>query len=407
MYPNLRYALYDLTGLDVPALALIQTYGFFLAFTFLMCAWALTAELKRRERVGLLSGGIETRQVGGPLSPIDVGTNALLGFLLGFKGLYAVLNPGMFSSEGARSYLLSFEHGSWLGGILVAGLFVFSKWREHQKQQEKYPTKTTIEEEVLPHQRVGDIIILAAVSGIIGAKLLYMTERSYTSMDQVWADLFSGSGLAVYGGFILAFFVVSWYLYKKQLPWRQMLDACAPAMILGTGLGRLGCHFSGDGDWGDPNPNPKPADWIPDWIWGYRYPNNVINAGVPLEECGYPPEFGDHCMILAEPVYPTPIYEVVICLIIFAILWRLRHGVLAHGLVFAMYLTLTGLERFLLEMIRINADYTIFGLSLSQAQFISIILMLLGTALALYLLRVQMRLKSEQAATEDANDPPT
>ena len=58
----------------------------------------------------------------------------------------------------------------------------------------------------MPHERVGDIVIIAAVSGLIGAKLLYMTEVKYTSWEQMMADLFSGSGLAVYGGFILAFF---------------------------------------------------------------------------------------------------------------------------------------------------------------------------------------------------------
>lgn len=397
MYPNLRYALYDLTGLDVPAFALVQTYGFFLAFTFVMCAWALSAELKRREQVGLLVGMDEKRLVGAPLSIIDLLTNAILGFVLGFKGIYALLHTDLFTGPDARDYVLSLEHGSWIGGLVVGAFFAFSKWREKQKELQEYPTVETITKHILPHERVSDIIILAAISGIIGAKLLYMTEVKYESLDQWLGDLFSGSGLAVYGGFILAFFVVSWYIRQKNLPWLQMLDACAPAMILGTGLGRLGCHFSGDGDWGTTNEYAKPMAWIPDWLWGYHYPNNVISKGVAMEDCGYPADFGNFCTILPEPAYPTPIFEVLICLAIFALLWRLRHSVVVHGILFSVYLFMTGLQRFFLEFIRLNPEYPYLKIPLSQAQFISIAFMITGLVLTIRLLRQQSRVKAEIA----------
>jgi len=247
----------------------------------------------------------------------------------------------------------------------------------------------------MPHQRVSDIIIIAAISGIIGAKLLYMTEVDYSSWEGLVRDFFSGSGLSVYGGFILAFFVVSYYIRSKKIALNQMLDACAPAMILGTGLGRLGCHFSGDGDWGDPNRYAKPYSWIPDWLWGYRYPNNVINEGLPMEDCYYPNNFGDYCHILQEPVFPTPIYELIICLIIFAVLWIIRHKVAYHGIVFTVYLILTGMERFLLEMIRVNDDYSIAGLSLSQAQYIAMTLFIIGVIMTVILVGKQRKMNTE------------
>lgn len=392
MYPNLRYALYDLTGLDFPPLALIQTYGFFLAFTFLMCAWALSAELKRRERIGMLQTRTESKKVGTPLSIIDLVSNTVLGFLLGFKGLYAAMNVDLFSGGNAREYLLSWEHGSWIGGIAIAGFFAFAKWNEKRKELAQYPQPETIDVEVAPHERVSDIIILAAISGIVGAKLLYMTENSYDSSEALMHDLFSGSGLSVQGGFILAFLVVSFYIRKKELPWRQALDASAPAMILGTGLGRLGCHFSGDGDWGIENPHPNPG-WMPDWLWSYSYPNNVILEGQPMEDCGYPTAFGDYCNVLEIPVYPTALYELGICLLIFAFLWIIRHRVVAHGLMFAFYLIFSSLERFLLEFIRINEKYTYLGINLSQSQFIAIILMVIGVGLTVYLLLEQRRIQ--------------
>lgn len=378
MYPNLRYAFYDIFGLDIPFLALVQSYGFFLALTFVGCGIALSSDLRRREKLGLLTGIDTAVAVGNPIAASDIFFNAVLGFIFGFKGIYAIINPQYFIGNDAKNYLMSLEHGYWWGGLLVAGFFVGSKYWEKKKELELYPEPQVIQEMVMPHQRVSDIVIIAAISGIAGAKLLYMTEIEYTSFEQILADFFSGSGLSVYGGFILAFFVVAYYIRSKKIPLNQLLDACAPAMILGTGLGRLGCHFSGDGDWGDPNHYAKPFSWLPDWLWGYRYPNNVISEGIPLEDCYYPESFGNYCSILENPVFPTPIFELIICLIIFAILWTIRHKVRFHGIVFTVYLILTGMERFLLEMIRVNDDYSVAGFALSQAQYISIVLFLIG-----------------------------
>jgi phosphatidylglycerol:prolipoprotein diacylglycerol transferase len=396
MYPNLRYAFYDIFGLDIPAMSLIQTYGFFLALTFLACGVALSADLKRREKLGLLHGIEEDANVGNPLSFMDVFTNAILGFIFGFKGFYAITHPDLFIGNNAKEHLLSMEHGNWIAGIVLALLFAYSKYREKKKELAEYPTPEQIKRMVMPHERVSDIVILAAISGIIGAKLLYMTEVKYVSWEGMMNDFLSGSGLSVFGGFILAGFVVAYYVYTKKIPVNQLLDACAPAMILGTGLGRLGCHFSGDGDWGDPNPYTKPLSWLPDWLWGYNYPNNVMNDGMLLDDCYYPDRFGDYCHILTKPVFPTPIYELIICLIIFAILWKIRHRVKLHGIVFTVYLFCTGLQRFLLEMIRVNDDYAVGGYSLSQAQYIGLALAAIGSVLTVVLLIKQKKMLDEE-----------
>ncbi|MCH2022184.1 MAG: prolipoprotein diacylglyceryl transferase [Saprospiraceae bacterium] len=392
MYPNLRYAFYDIFGLDIPALSLIQTYGFFLALTFVACGIALSADLKRREKLGILQGIEEEVEVGLPLSFMDIISNVIMGFILGFKGVYAIIHPKLFIGNNAKDNLFSMDHGYWWAGIIIAAFLVFIKYRDKIKECTEYPNRQKITKTIMPHQRVTDIVILAAISGVIGAKLLYMTERDYPTWSAMIEDFFSGSGLAVYGGFILAFFVVSYYVRSKKIPLPQLFDACAPAMILGTGLGRLGCHFSGDGDWGDPNPFAKPFAWLPDWLWAYNYPNNVMNTNLLMEDCYYPADFGDYCHMLSKPVFPTPIFELIICLIIFAILWKLRHKVQLHGIVFTVYLFFTGLQRFLLEMIRVNDDYTVAGLSLSQAQYIAVILMVLGFGLTSIMLIKQKKM---------------
>jgi len=122
MYPNLRYAFYDILGLDIPALALVQTYGFFLAFTFLACGVALSLDLRRRENLGILKGIEESKEVGKPLSFVDIFINALLGFIFGFKGFYAIQHSDLFIGPDATNYLLSMQHGSWIGGIFLTGV---------------------------------------------------------------------------------------------------------------------------------------------------------------------------------------------------------------------------------------------------------------------------------------------
>ena len=145
----------------------------------------------------------------------------------------------------------------------------------------------------------------------------------------------------------------------------------------------MGCHLSGDGDWGIVNLNPKPEllNFLPDWMWSYNYPNNVINAGIPIEGCT-----GNFCMQLAEPVYPTPFYEIILSLLIFSLLWKLRKKISTPGLLFSIYLFFNGLERFFIEKIRVNTEYQILG-GITQAEIISSMLMLTSIVLALHVTR--------------------
>lgn len=397
MYPNFRYTIYDLFGVDIPALHYVQSYGFFLAVAFLASGWLLGREMRRREQLGLLTGIKETYTVGAPPKPMDIAMNALFGFVVGFKLLY-IFFQGAAKSDGA-SVLFS-SQGNWIGGILLAALFGYWKYYEQKKQQLPEGEKT-IEVMVMPHERVSDIVILAAISGIVGAKALYHLGEPERFMADPIGELLSPAGLTVYGGLILGFFVVSWYIRRKKINYLQLLDAAAPVLIMAYGIGRQGCHWSGDGDWGRvAGPKPGFLSWLPDWLWSQNYPNNVSNV-MPgpgtntqlLTDCngfmpildGQPIEEG-YCTQLVQAVFPTPVYETIMCFIILFILLKLRKWAdKMPSMLFAIYLMFNGLERFTIEIIRINDKYS--GFSLSQAQFIAMALFAIGAVWAAMLWR--------------------
>jgi prolipoprotein diacylglyceryltransferase len=97
------------------------------------------------------------------------------------------------------------------------------------------------------------------------------------------------------------------------------------------------------------------------------------------------------------PVYPTPLYEALMGLILFAVLWKfLRPRVKVAGNMFAWYMVLAGLERFAIEFIREHGTsiYKVGSISFSQAQMISVLLMVLGGA---WLLLSKKIVKSQPA----------
>jgi prolipoprotein diacylglyceryltransferase len=154
------------------------------------------------------------------------------------------------------------------------------------------------------------------------------------------------------------------------------LDAGAPALMISYAVGRIGCHLSGDGDWGINNLLNKP-NWmifVPDSLWSTRYPHNVIGAGISIPGCT-----GKYCNILEYPVFPTAIYETIMCFCFFLLLWSLRKKFeLKPGTLFSMYLILNGFERFLIEQIRIDSEYNIFGNYVKQSEIIAVLIFIAG-----------------------------
>lgn len=420
MYPNLYYAFKDLFGVEWTGLRFINSFGFFVALAFIAAAFVLTLELKRKEREGRLHAEEVKIVVGKPASMGELLMNFFLGFLLGFKILGLFLSDSSLKDD-PQQFIFSGE-GSWPAGIVLGLVFAGLKWREKNKQKLAKTEERIIR--IWPHDRVGDIVIYAALFGFLGAKLFHNFENWNEFVKDPVGALLSFSGLTFYGGLILAALAIFWYARKHYISLRHLCDAAAPALMLAYAIGRIGCQVSGDGDWGilnsayvttaeskaelvdstrfnntlrtyanyyteqfdvaDPLHAPHKTisapSWLPDWFLAYAYPHNVLGEGVKINDCT-----GQYCSHLPIPVFPTAFYETLACLLLFLFLWSIRKRINIPGAIFAIYLIVNGIERFLVEKIRVNTKYNIFGFHPTQAEVISSLLIITGVLLFFYL----------------------
>tara|TARA_B110001450_G_scaffold167001_1_gene155708 strand:+ start:647 stop:1801 length:1155 start_codon:yes stop_codon:yes gene_type:complete len=377
MYPTISHLIEDLFGINIPLP--IQTFGFWVAIAFLAASYVIKIELQRKEKEGKISIIKIKKIVGLKLKSIDIGIALFSGFLIGFKLIEAILNYEDLVAD-PQSFILSIR-GNLFGGILFAILSLYNKQKENKKQELEKPKE--VDQEIHPYELVGNITIIAAVSGIIGAKIFHNLENIQDFLADPIGQIMAFSGLTFYGGLICGAISVVMYCRKYKLNVLHLIDSAAPALMLAYGVGRIGCQMSGDGDWGVVNLKPKP-EWLnsfPDWIWSYDFPNNVINAGIYIDGCT-----GRFCSVLPQPVWPTALYEVIMCIILFSILWLIRKKITIPGLLFCIYLIMNGIERFFIEKIRVNTEYDILG-GITQAEIISFCLIITGLLFSLFLLR--------------------
>jgi phosphatidylglycerol---prolipoprotein diacylglyceryl transferase len=219
------------------------------------------------------------------------------------------------------------------------------------------------------HLVIGDMVAVAALAGLVGARLFHILDNTAQFIAHPLAMIFSRAGFSIYGGLLAGVAAGVLFLRRRGLPVTAMLDAMAPSLMLGYAIGRLGCQLSGDGDWGiAANMALKPG-WMPDWSWAQTYDGNILGVA-----------------IAAPGVYPTPLYESLLALLLFAVLWTLKSVRLPTGHQFSLYLLLAGFERLLVEKIRVNPRHDWFGIDLTQAEVISVLLILggmLGLVMAL------------------------
>lgn len=185
-------------------------------------------------------------------------------------------------------------------------------------------------------------IAIPCLAGIVGAKLYHALESPSDLFAHPWSELFSQFGFAWFGGLLAGVGSFVWLARREKIPLLTMMDAGSPAAALGYGIGRIGCFLSGDGDYGVPTSLP----------WGISFPNGLVPT--------------------TQRVHPTPIYELIVACMIAWILWRMgakqiaAAGRMSAGTVFAAYLVLTGIARFLVEFIRINPR-SFLGITNAQA----------------------------------------
>ncbi len=185
------------------------------------------------------------------------------------------------------------------------------------------------------------LAVAAAVGGVVGARVYWFFEHVG---DASLTDSFSGAGFTWYGG---------------------VLGAAAPALALGYGIGRIACQLAGDGTYGVASDLP----------WAMSYPHGEVPT--------------------TERVHPTPVYETLASLVIFALLWRLRSRMPPLRL-FGLYLVLAGGERLLVEFIRRNEE-VVFGLT--QPQLFALAMLAAGAML----LALSGRLRAREPGTAPAD----
>ena len=189
------------------------------------------------------------------------------------------------------------------------------------------------------------IVVAAAIGGIVGAKIY----AALLDGQITFQELFSTSGLVWYGGFIGGCLAVLIVVLRSPNPTLATIDVIGPTLLLGYGIGRIGCFLAGDGDYGPPSDLP----------WAMAFPNGTVPTDVP--------------------VHPTPIYETLISVTFFGILWSQRRkweGV--PGVLFGASLILLGVERFFAEFWRITPR--VWGW-MTGAQLFSIVAFIVGIVL--------------------------
>ncbi|HEX5625999.1 MAG TPA: prolipoprotein diacylglyceryl transferase family protein [Saprospiraceae bacterium] len=384
MWPDFSYILHDLLGTAPDnAFSVIKTFGLFLGLAFLASGYLLYLELKRKEAQGLIQGRIENVVVYKPIDTNEILMQSAINFVLFFKIGYIAQHFDQFKSDPAA--VLFSTKGNLLLGItafiLTAAWYFYKKSK--QTQQEVIRKDVFIH----PHERVFDITGVAALFGLIGSKLFSVLENFDSFIKDPVGEFFSGSGLTIYGGLILAFIMVYRYVDKKGIRPLHFIDAAAPTLMIGYCVGRMGCQFSGDGDWGIINELAKPSWFLfPDSWWAYSYPHNVLNEGVAIPDCSW-----KYCMQLEPKVFPTPLYEVVLAGLITGILWLMRTRIHRAGVLFFSYCIFNGLERFFIEFIRVNPRYNLLGFELSQAQIIALVVLLIGISGVAYYWKKNIR----------------
>ncbi len=237
-------------------------------------------------------------------------------------------------------------------GLMVMSGYLMAGWAMQQELRRRQ----------LDESYASDIVVATVIGGMLGAKLWYV------ALKQDPSALFSGSGFVWYGGFAGGFLAAYLNGRWRKVPTRFTMDLVAPALAMSHSLGRVGCYLVQD-DYGLPTTLP----------WAMKFPEgsppstayNLSAFGVPVAPGTDPTE------VLA--VHPTQLYEVAALMLMFWVLWRLRVHRHAVGWLFAVYLLLVSVERFLMEFLRAKDDRLLGTFTVAQAA--SVLVGMLGVAL--------------------------
>jgi phosphatidylglycerol---prolipoprotein diacylglyceryl transferase len=347
-----------------------NTFGVFVALGFVVGMFIGTIELQRREALGIFKTQTKKIMVGG-IDWNNILTFTIFMFLVGMKLVGRYTEFDLYSSD-PNHYILSGE-GSLLGGFLLGGLAFLYLY--YQDKKNALPTPVEKEVTVKPSDLMGDIVVLALFGGILGSKLWDLVGDVDSFRHFIQNPISSlSSGLSVLGGLFGAGALIFYYAKKKEITLSYFIDSLAPAFFLAYAVGRQGCQWAGDGCWGIQNDPANKPFFIPQWLWGQNYANNVNDIGDII--VGSTEKFNH---VLPYTVFPTPMYETIVVTLLFLVLWALRSRMTFYPwMTFSVMLIFNGVERFLIEFIRINHKYEFFGIILSKHQYVALIMIAVG-----------------------------
>ena len=238
---------------------------------------------------------------------------------------------------------------SGFGIAVLLAFFIAQVVSERELRRRGYETEA---------RHVSDVLLAAVLGTLVGGKLYFVGVITHD-----WHDLFSRSGFVFWGGFMGAVAACWATIRVRKLPFARYADVAGIAIAAGYAVGRSGCWAVGD-DYG-------------------RWYDGPLAVAFPM---GFPPStVGDmqrnfHSVFPATMdratlvgVVPTQLIEVALGFAMFLLLWRLRRHTHADGWLFGVYAVVAGIERFLVEFVRIKDD-RFFALSVAQCIAIAVLL---------------------------------
>jgi phosphatidylglycerol:prolipoprotein diacylglycerol transferase len=234
----------------------------------------------------------------------------------------------------------------WYGVMIVTACIV-GIWVAGKEAERKGIDKKIIQ----------DFSLYAIMGAIIGARFYYVVFGDWSRFLENPLSLFAiwQGGLAIHGGILGGLLVGFFYTRRHNISFLKLADTFAPSLILGQAIGRIGCFFNGD---------------------AHGYPTDLPWGIV------YSPESPAGQMFPGQAIHPTQLYEMILNLIIFGILWKVRKKMKIDGHLFLLYVMLYSIIRIFVEHFR--ADKLTYLSQFSAAQSMGILGIVLSISLMVY-----------------------
>jgi phosphatidylglycerol:prolipoprotein diacylglycerol transferase len=251
-----------------------------------------------------------------------------------------------------------YSYGVMLGLSLVVG------W---------YLTLGLAERDGLPKETMANCYVITALAAVAGARILYVLTNLHEFEDKTtgafeFASMFAmrRGGLVAYGGFLGGFLGSYFFLRRHRIPLLPWADVAVPSLASGLMITRIGCYLFGC-DFGRPiceAPGYPACDAtsVPKWLQKLgtfpRWAEGMLDqgAGAPAvtqhqNKLGLSPT-ADHSF----PVHPTQLYESMVGLLLLVLILSMRKHQKFRGQIFLLFTFAYGVCRFLLEIVRDDAE---------------------------------------------------